>query len=200
MKRRCQNPSRLLILLLSTLSFATETGVEAEQGPDTANLADTIKSWTSEYPPDGCNKGFLDSLDWKEYRLQNGFTLRTGKIFKRWIAATQFYHKGKLVLTEYTPPLEYMTVLDPENGEANPKVKARDANHDGVPEIAFLHEKLDDRKYHMYTVFALRPDGVPTLLWKSGGHFGDWQHKANQRIPGGELWQGSAKNEPGKGD
>lgn len=193
LKKRIFPASLRATILLLILAHAAPAQEASFGTPDSANLADTIKSWTSDYPPDGDNKRFLDSLDWKEYKLQNGFTLRMGKIFKRWIAATQFYHNKKLVLTEYTPPLEYVTVLDPGTGKAISRIESKDANHDGIPEIAFLHEKLDDRKYHMYTVFALEADGVPTLLWKSGGQFGDWLNKANQKIPGGETWRGSSR-------
>ncbi len=148
---------------------------------DSANDAKTIKSWTVDFLPDrNCDREFFKRLDWKEYKLPNHYVLRTGVIYGKWVAALQWLHNGKLVLTEVTPPYEYLTVLDPASGRPRRKIGARDVNHDGICEIAFLHQKLNDKNYHMYTVYSLGNDNAPELVWKSGGQFGDWINKVKQ--------------------
>lgn len=138
---------------------------------DSANTGSTSKSWTvsnvGEY-----EKPFLDSLKWKENRVGN-YVLRTGWIFDKWIAATQFTRGGKHTLTEITPPYEYVLMVDPVTGLKKKEPVALDADHDGKLEIAFLHEKLNDPNYHMYTIYRLDDDS-PHLIWKSGGELGDW--------------------------
>ena len=139
---------------------------------------DPVKSWTRESAPGSCDKQFLSSLVWENHKVGD-YILRTGIIYSKWIAATQFLHDGKIVLTEYTPPSEYVTVIDPVTGVECHGTLARDVNNDGVLEIAFLHRKLYDPQYHMYTVYGLRKDG-PKLLWKSGGRLGDWLQQSTK--------------------
>lgn len=138
---------------------------------DSSTDASVTKSWTiTEHQAH--DKNFLDSLEWIDYPVGE-YVLRTGLIYNKWVAATQFVLNGRTVLTEITPPSEYVTIVDPRTGAPAKDVYALDANDDGVLEIAFLHEKLNDKKYHMYTVYALEKDR-PKLLWKAGGRLGDW--------------------------
>jgi hypothetical protein len=137
---------------------------------------DPPKSWARETQPTAIDKQFLNSLTWRSQPIGSGYNLRTGIIFDKWIAAMQFTKNGKTVLTEYTPPQEYVTIIDPISGEPCADVLARDVNDDGVLEIAFLHRKLYDANYHMYTVYALTPKS-PKLLWKSAGKLGNWSAK-----------------------
>ena len=138
---------------------------------DSANNGSTSKSWTvrdiGQY-----EKPFLNSLKWHECKIGK-YVLRTGLIFDKWIAALQFVKNGKLVLTEITPPYEYVRNVDPLTALHQAKPLALDADKDGNLEIAFLHEKLNDADYHMYTVYRLNDD-YPHLIWKSGGELGDW--------------------------
>lgn len=159
---------------------------------DSANKADTVKSWTSHLPPSSMDKGFLNSLEWKNHKV-GGYVLRMGKIYGRWIAAMQWLKNGRVVLTEYTPPMEYVTVVDPKTGQKLDTVSAADVDHDGKQEIAFIHEKLNDSNYHMYTVYSLMKSGPPKLIWKSGGKFGDWINQVSR--PGGELWSTHASHD-----
>ncbi len=89
-------------------------------------------------------------------------------------------------MTEYTPPAEYVTVVNPKTARDESEPVAVDANNDGILEIVFLHRKLNDPRYHMYTVYALNKD-APTLIWKSGGKLGDWLHEANKAGRTGPL-------------
>lgn len=171
------------------LSFNT---VLIASGADSANDADTVKSWTSENPPSDFDRKFLDSLSWEDHPL-GVYILRTGKIYGKWVAAMQWTFGGKPVLTEYTPPAEYLEVIDPETGKPCSNVLARDVNNDGILEIAFVHKKLNDANYHMYSVYALTKKAPPKLLWKSGGELGDWLHKADR--PGAVLWKGRARKD-----
>lgn len=154
---------------------------------DSANKADTVKSWTSSLPPGKNDNSFLNVLDWKDHKV-GSYVLRTGKIYGRWVAAMQWMQNKQLVMTEYTPPYEYVTVIDPVTGKklSNDRIVATDSNKDGVLEIAFLHEKLNDPNYHMYTVYALPKEAPPKLLWKSGGKFGDWRNQVEH--PATEIW------------
>lgn len=170
----------------------SDSAPKEEQRGDSANRADTVKSWTSQSPPGGCDKSFLNRLEWENHRV-GAYVLRTGKIYGRWVAAMQWMKNGRLVLTEYTPPCEYVTALDPASGKPLNDFVARDVNNDGVLEMAFLHEKLTDPNYHMYTVYGLAKAGPPKLLWKSGGKFGDWLHQVER--PAGEVWQTKAVHE-----
>ena len=138
---------------------------------DSANTGSTSKSWTVEKVTDYENP-FLKSLKWKEDKVGK-YVLRTGWIFDKWIAATQFVKNGKPVLTEITPPYEYVIMVDPLTALQKKQPVALDADKDGKLEIAFLHEKLNDSDYHMYTVYRL-DDDCPHLIWKSGGELGDW--------------------------
>jgi len=138
---------------------------------DSANNGSTSKSWTkreiAEY-----DKPFLNSLKWKERKVGK-YVLRTGMIFDKWIAAMQFVKNGKVELTEITPPYEYVRMVDPLTALQKDEPVALDADKDGNLEVAFLHEKLNDADYHMYTVYRLNDD-YPHLIWKSGGELGDW--------------------------
>ncbi len=154
---------------------------------DSAHDDDVVKSWAVNQPPRNVDRSFLDRLEWKDYPIGSDYVLRMGKIYGKWVAAMQFVQNGKLVMTEYTPPSEYITVLDPATGRPSGSVKGVDANHDNVLEMAFLHEKLDDRNYHLYTVYALTKNG-PKLLWKSAGALGDWLRGNNRPAP--VQWNG----------
>lgn len=138
---------------------------------DSANNGSTSKSWTVR-DIGNYEKPFLNSLKWQECKVGK-YVLRTGLIFDKWIAAMQFVKNGKLVLTEITPPYEYVRIVDPLTALYQKKPIALDADKDGNLEIAFLHEKLNDADYHMYTVYRLNDD-YPHLIWKSGGELGDW--------------------------
>ncbi|MCC7530582.1 MAG: hypothetical protein IT342_18810 [Candidatus Melainabacteria bacterium] len=138
---------------------------------DSANNGSTSKSWTVR-DIGNYEKPFLNSLKWQECKVGK-YVLRTGLIFDKWIAAMQFVKNGKLVLTEITPPYEYVRIVDPLTALLQAKPIALDADKDGNLEIAFLHEKLNDADYHMYTVYRLNDD-YPHLIWKSGGELGDW--------------------------
>lgn len=140
---------------------------------ESANTGSTSKSWTVQDVSER-DKPFLNSLKWKESKI-GAYVLRTGLIFDKWIAATQFTKGGKDVLTEITPPYEYVIVVDALTGMQTKEPVASDADGDGKLEIAFLHEKLNDPNYHMYTVYRLDRDR-PHLIWKSGGELGDWVH------------------------
>ncbi|MCC6978888.1 MAG: hypothetical protein IT343_11245 [Candidatus Melainabacteria bacterium] len=138
---------------------------------DSANHGSTSKSWTvSEIGPQ--EKSFLQSLKWQEHKVGN-YVLRTGLIFDKWIAAMQFVKNGNVVLTEITPPYEYVKMVDPLSAVIKNSPVALDGNKDGVLDVAFLHEKLNDAHYHMYTVYRLNSD-CPQLIWKAGGKLGDW--------------------------
>ncbi len=138
---------------------------------DSANNGSTSKSWTVR-EIGNYEKPFLNSLKWQECKVGK-YVLRTGLIFDKWIAAMQFVKNGKIVLTEITPPYEYVRIVDPLTALQQKKPIALDADKDGNLEIAFLHEKLNDADYHMYTVYRLNND-YPHLIWKSGGELGDW--------------------------
>jgi hypothetical protein len=138
---------------------------------DSANTGSTSKSWTVR-DIGNYEKPFLNSLKWQECKVGK-YVLRTGWIFDKWIAAMQFVKNGKPVLTEITPPYEYVHIVDPLTALQQTKPIALDADKDGNLEIAFLHEKLNDADYHMYTVYRLNDD-CPHLIWKSGGALGDW--------------------------
>lgn len=159
---------------------------------DSANRGDTVKSWTSQNPPSSMDKGFLNRLDWSDHKV-GAYVLRTGKIYGQWVAAMQWLKNGRVVLTEYTPPMEYVTVVDPKTGQKLSSVKASDVNQDGNLEIAFIHEKLNDANYHMYTVYSLLKSGAPKLVWKSGGKFGDWTNQVSR--PAGQMWSSHASHE-----
>jgi len=135
---------------------------------------DPVKSWTREGQAQGSEAQFLDGLRWHS-RTVGPYILRLGYI-QQWIAGLQLLKRdGTVVLSEITPVQEYITIVDAETGK--PSRGARDVNHDKVTEIAFLHQKLYDPNYHMYTVYALT-EPKPKLLWKSGGKLGDWLHEA----------------------
>lgn len=154
---------------------------------DSATSANTSKSWTSDQPPAGYDQQFINALKWEEHPVGN-YVLKTGKIFGRWVAALQFLKNGQLLLTEYTPPQEYVIVVDPLNGKpCSPQAYASDPNNDGVLEIVFLHQKLNDPQYHMYTVYALDKKG-PKLLWKSGGNLGDWLNNIDEKERSPNTW------------
>lgn len=155
---------------------------------DSANEDGVVKSWTVESLSDH-DKRFLDSLSWQDHPVSDEYVLRSGKIYDRWVAATQLMRNGKLVLTEITPGQEYITVVDPRTGRPAEKPLAVDANNDQILEMAFLHEKLNDPKYHMYTVYALTERG-PELIWKSGGELGDWLRGNHKAAP--VQWDGRA--------
>lgn len=138
---------------------------------DSANTGSTSKSWTVDKVTD-CEQPFLKSLKWKENKVGK-YVLRTGWILDKWIAATQFVKNGKPVLTEITPPYEYVVMVDPLTALQKNQPIALDADNDGKLEIVFLHEKLNDSDYHMYTIYRLNDD-CPQLIWKSGGELGDW--------------------------
>jgi hypothetical protein len=164
---------------------------QAEQRQaDSANDEDTVKSWTVK-KVDAPGKQFLDSLDWQD-RAVGAYEIRTGIIFNRWVAAVQFVLKGQLVLTEITPPYEYVSFVDLKTGKESNEVAAIDANYDGVTEIALVHRKLDDPKYHMYAVYSLT-SSEPKLLWKSGGKLGDWLTEV-QKGHSSERWHGVTSN------
>lgn len=148
---------------------------------DSANEDDVIKSWTKDNLDEG-DERFLKSLSWQDHPIGDEYVLRTGKIYDKWVAATQLMRGGELVLTEITPGQEFITVVDPRTGKPAEKPLAVDANNDRILEIAFLHEKLNDSKYHMYTVYALNNDG-PKLIWKSGGELGDWLRGNHKEAP-----------------
>ncbi len=154
-------------------------------GGDSAHEEDTVKSWTSTGEPGNYDKGFLNSLVWKDYTVGT-YVIRTGIIFKKWIAAVQFVKDGKLVLTEYTPPSEYVTFVDPITARDEKEPVAKDANNDGILEIVFLHRKLSDARYHMYAVYALEKN-APKLIWKSAGRLGDWVNQSNKGVRTGPL-------------
>jgi hypothetical protein len=162
-----------------TASSATPAADQSLQ--DTSIQEDTIKSWTTEEPPTNYDKQFMNSLKWEEHPLVNGYTMRTGIIRDRWIAAVQFVRNKQVVLTEYTPGAEYITVIDPLSGQPLHPIVAAETNHDGIPKIALLHCKLTDSNYHMYAIYALNEE-KPKLLWKSGGKLGDWQLKIDSRL------------------
>ena len=161
---------------------------------DTANRGDTVKSWTSMARPGKNDESFLRILDWTNHKVGN-YVLRTGKIYGRWVAAMQWLQNNQLVLTEYTPPYEYVTVIDSITGKklSNEHISPTDVDKDGVPELAFIHEKLNDPKYHMYTVYALPKQAPPKLIWKSGGKFGKWVDQVD--TPAGQIWRGRARHE-----
>ncbi len=138
---------------------------------DSANTGSTSKSWTVDKVSD-YEQPFLKSLKWKENKVGK-YVLRTGWILDKWIAATQFTKNGKPVLTEITPPYEYVVMVDPLTALQKNQPIALDADKDGKLEIVFLHEKLNDADYHMYTIYRLDEDR-PHLIWKSGGELGDW--------------------------
>lgn len=143
----------------------------ASPANDSANSNTTSKSWTiHEIGPQ--ERQFLQTLKWQEHKIGN-YVLRTGLIFDKWIAAMQFSKNGKVLLTEITPPYEYVKMVDPLTSLVKDRPLAEDADKDGNLEIAFLHEKLNDARYHMYTVYRLNKD-CPQLIWKSGGDLGDW--------------------------
>ncbi|MBY0550726.1 MAG: hypothetical protein K2W95_25835 [Candidatus Obscuribacterales bacterium] len=148
---------------------------------DSANEEGVIKSWTKSYL-DEDDERFLNSLSWQEIPVGDQYVLRMGKIYNKWVAATQLKRGGEIVLTEITPGHEYITVVDPLTGKAAEKPLAVDVNNDRILELAFLHEKLNDPKYHMYTVYALKKDG-PQLIWKSGGELGDWLRANHKEAP-----------------
>lgn len=149
---------------------------------DSANSDDVVKSWTANSTPSDVDRSFLDSLEWVDHPVGGNYILRTGKIYGKWIAATQLTLNGKLMMTEYTPGAEYITVVDPRTGAPAEKPMAVDANDDKILEIAFLHEKLKDSKYHMYTIYQLQDSG-PQLIWKSGGEMGDWLRGNHKPAP-----------------
>jgi len=151
--------------------YLTDASREIDSNIDSANSSSTTKSWTSDVIGTS-DKPFLESLDWQEQPI-GPFTLRTGIIYGKWVAAMQFVRDGQVVLTEFTPPYEYITIVDPLTARPSPSAWALDADNDGKLEIAFLHEKLQDPKYHMYTVYKLN-EKMPVLIWKSGGELGDW--------------------------
>jgi len=144
---------------------------------DSANSGNTSKSWTLRSIGENESK-FLQSLKWKEHKIGN-YVLRTGLIFDKWIAAMQFVKDGKVELTEITPPYEYVKLVDPLTALTLEQPLALDADRDGNLEVAFLHEKLNDAHYHMYTVYRLNKD-YPHLIWKAGGNLGDWAHGSKQ--------------------
>ena len=138
---------------------------------DSANNSSSSKSWTVREVGQQ-ESAFLQSLKWQEHKV-GSYILRTGLIFDKWIAAMQFAKNGKVVLTEITPPYEYVKMVDPLTALVKDRPVSADADKDGNLEIAFLHEKLNDARYHMYTVYRLNGDS-PQLIWKSGGNLGDW--------------------------
>lgn len=146
---------------------------------DSANNPKTVKSWAITWPPDSEERRFLDSLHWESHSAGD-YILRTGIIYGTWVAAMELVRSGEVVLTEITPPYEYVTIVDPVSGHPLAKTSpiAFDANHDGILKIAFLHQKLDDANFHMYSVYALEKS-APKLIWKSGGQLGDWLRKAS---------------------
>ncbi len=144
--------------------------------PDSANQ-DIVKSWTTDTVPGAWDQRFLDGLNWQE-QTAGQYNIRTGRTYGKCIAAVQFFIHSKLVMTEYTPPGECVTTIDPKTGHASDKVRAIDADNDGTLEIAFLHEKMNDPDYHMYSVYALK-ESAPKLLWKSAGTLGDWVHRSH---------------------
>lgn len=158
---------------------------------DSANSEKASKSWTTENP-DYWNDGFLNSLEWVNHKAGN-YTLSTGIIYGKWIAAMKWIKNGKVVLVEYTPPYEYVLAVDPISGNKAKDFVAVDANHDGVLEMAFLHQKLDDDRYHLYTVYALEKS-LPKLIWKSGGKLGDWVTKSDPSKPAGAYVKTSAEH------
>lgn len=190
-----------LVLCFQFIRSRTESpGVSATSGTltdapapsinqaDSANEDGVVKSWTVESLSEH-DKRFLDSLSWQDHPVSEEYVLRSGKIYDRWVAATQLMRNGKLVLTEITPGQEYITVVDPRTGRPAEKPLALDANNDQILEMAFLHEKLNDPKYHMYTVYALTERG-PELIWKSGGELGDWLRGNHKAAP--VQWDGHA--------
>ncbi len=154
-----------------------------------SSTEDPVKSWTETTAPSGCSQSFFNRLKWDTFPLGAGYEIRTGTIFGRWVAGAQIMHNGKIALNEYTPPAEYITIVDPITGAPYAKPKAIDANNDGILEIALLHEKLNDSHYHMCTIYALEAGG-PKLIWKSGGKLGNWLNEANMPGKGGALWKG----------
>src|SRR5688572_7983493 len=64
---------------------------------DNANL-DPPKSWVRDTPPTPQDQQFLNILQWKPQSIGAGYTLRTGIIYDKWIAAMQFVKDGKTVL------------------------------------------------------------------------------------------------------
>jgi hypothetical protein len=157
-----------ILLLLMIFSCGS---VRAEENAN----EDPIKSWVRDGEPNRpVDKEFYGRLDWRSKTI-GPYVLRLGYIYDKWVAALQFAKPdGTVVMTEITPPQEYITIVDAATGTRC--AGARDVNHDKVLEIAFLHRKLYDPNYHMYTVYALTP-GKPKLLWKSGGKLGDWLHE-----------------------
>lgn len=168
--------------LIEQLNHAVKSKNQSkdDEDIDSANSDETSKSWTVEHPQ-YWNDGFLKSLEWVNYKAGN-YTLSTGIIYGKWIAAMKWMKNGKVVLIEYTPPYEYVVAVNPVTGKSTKRFEAIDANRDGVLEMAFLHEKLDDKKYHMYTVYALEQN-MPRLIWKSGGTLGDWVAKSDPSRP-----------------
>ncbi len=167
-------------VLVKQLDNAAKDKPDDEDDADSANSGKTSKSWTVENP-EYWNDGFLNSLKWVDHKAGD-YTLSTGIIYGKWIAAMKWLRNGKVVLVEYTPPYEYVLPINTVTGEPVKHFDAFDANHDGVLEMAFLHEKLDDKKYHLYTVYALEKS-LPRLIWKSGGTLGDWVSKSDPNRP-----------------
>jgi hypothetical protein len=166
-------------------SIIPQVAAQMPEG-DSAHEPGVSKSWTREGPtPEWWNEKFLNSLDWTDHQVGH-YVLRTGVIYDKWVAAMQFVKDGQVLLTEYTPPGEYITVVDPIEGKPVKGVFAIDANEDDVMEIAFEHEKLNDPRYHLFTVYALEKD-APRLLWKSAGRLGDWVHHADGKPAGIRL-------------
>lgn len=163
---------------------------ESDPSIDSANRGNTTKTWSSQVRPHKVDQAFLDVLKWEEHAVGK-YTLRMGKIQDKWIAAVQFLQNGKVVLTEYTPPGEYITVVDALSGKPCRDQWARDANDDGMLEVAFLHSKLDDPQYHMYSIYRLENES-PKLIWKSGGRLGDWLHQIDDGYKPGGLFRGGA--------
>jgi hypothetical protein len=162
---------RAFLILLVLYMYSSFAVAKADENAND----DPIKSWVRDGEPNRpMDKEFYSRLKWKP-RAVGPYTLRLGYIFDKWVAALQFVKPdGTVVMTEITPPQEYITIVDAETGSR--RGGARDVNGDKVLEIAFLHRKLYDPNYHMYTVYALTPD-KPKLLWKSGGKLGDWLHE-----------------------
>lgn len=145
---------------------------------DSANSAFVAKSWTSEKPPTSWEEGYLKKLKWREFPLK-GYTLRVGKMFEDWNSALQFVKDNEVVMTEYTPPAEYICFVDPKDGKPADSPIVRDVNHDRVSEVAFVHLKLNDPNYHMYTVYTLEKTH-PELVWKSAGTLGNWAARSRK--------------------
>lgn len=186
------NPStialRLACVLAVLASFVSPFSLKAH-AEDSAYHEDTIKSWTKSESPGKLDQSFLNRLSWKDYNVGGGYVIRTGIIFDTWIAAMQWKKNGELLLTEYTPPSEYITLIDPLTSQPTKEVHA--SKIDNVPVMAFSHEKLNDHNYHMYSVYALRKNG-PELVYKSAGKLGDWRQALKR--PATETWSGSTRH------